>query len=705
MNHFFHLAPARRALLLSFLAALCLAPGAFAGNSKIAGRVTDRKSGEALAGANLVITHTILTGGREVPLDHPLGAASDPDGYYFVLNVPPGDYVVKASMVGYVTEIERPVRVESDRTITLNFRLGSTEVELEGVEVTANRQLVRPDVSATQEVVSTARIEQMPVLRVDEFIGTIKGITLVSGADGNGLSVRGGTIRETDVRLDGISLQDPRSENSYLALNSTAIQEVQVLTGGFEAKYGGIRSGLLNVVTKEGQRERYTLSLKADAAPAGQPRFFGTSPWSDQSWIYRVYAGEYAMHGVPAGDTTIPAEFRSFQGWTRSIRTIPYYYLDTTQRLELWKLQHPQYQVAPKPDYFLEGSITGPFPGAGIPLLGDFAERTTFLLGFKYENSQLAFPIGPRDNYLDWNGQLKLTSRLSDNMKLSINGMYASVKSSSAGRASSYGGALIDQNSSFGFLSGMETAVAQEAALIGGGSLNQLFNLSRLQLFDQRYVVGGAKFTHTLSDKAYYTLEFQAGYTDQQLTPFAMDTTDASKFAYFKGTNGQTYKFYLPQYGSPNASTNYGFDLMNTFAMYGGPQRIDSSYTWVYQLKGDFTAQLGRHHQVEAGFSARLEKLFVYTGTWFQSQLAYTPDTWEYYKVTPLQGGLYVQDKLEFEGMVLNAGLRLDYLNPMKKGYNATFPLPDAYQTLYHDIYPSLPGDPMSFQRWAAFRT
>jgi outer membrane receptor protein involved in Fe transport len=138
--------------------------------------------------------------------------------------------------------------------------------------------------------------------------------------------------------------------------------------------------------------------------------------------------------------------------------------------------------------------------------------------------------------------------------------------------------------------------------------------------------------------------------------------------------------------------------------MYGGPQRVDSSYSWVYQLKGDLTAQLGRHHQVEAGISARLQHLFVYTGTWFQSQVAYTPDTWEYYDVTPLEAGAYVQDKLEFEGMILNAGLRLDYFNPMKEGFQVGFPEPDAYAQLYNDIYQNLPGADMSYERWVAYR-
>ncbi len=704
---------ALRALFLgAFACSLLLPVTALAGNSKITGKITARQTGEPLAGANVVVTHIVLTGGQEVPLDRPLGAAADPDGYYFILDVPPGVYTMRATLIGYTPDIQKFIRVESDRTITVNFRLASTDVELEGLEITAQRDLVRPDVSTTQEIISTTRIEQMPVLRLDEFAGKIKGVELVSTADGNGLSIRGGAVRETDIRVDGISLQDPRSDNSYLALNSTSVQEIQVLTGGFEAKYGNVRSGLLNVVTKEGHRERYTFSMKADVAPAHQPRFFGQSPWDSDSWIYRVYAGEYAMRGVGTADTVVPNEFRSFRGWAAPLIRFPADLrpLDSLQRLDLWKQQHPQYEVASRPDIYVEGSLTGPVPGESLPFFGEFASRTTFLLGFKYENSRMAFPVGPRDDYLDWNSQLKLTTALSSTMRLAVNGLYAKVQTASAGRASSYGGALVDQASSFGFLNSTESSVAAQARLIGGSSLNQIFNKSRLQFFDQRYVVTGAKFTHTLSEKSFYTVDLQIGYTDQMLSPFAMDTSRVDQYVYYTSTStiptytGKTYRFYVPTYGSPNASTNYGFDGLGTFALFGGPQRIDSSYSWVYQLKGDITAQLGRHHQIEAGVSVRLQDLFVYTGTWFQSQLSYTPDTWEYYDATPLEIGLYAQDKLEFEGMTLNAGLRLDYLNPMKQGYQTEFPLSEEYRKLYADIYSNLPGGAGTYERWLAFR-
>lgn len=680
---------------------------------KLRGKVIDKSTGESLAGVNVIVTQRVNADGSEVNLSQKQGAATDKDGYFNILNVPVGQYAVTASLIGYGSMVVKPIKVDIDRTIEVNFQLEPSSMEVGQVVVVANKEIIKQDVSSTQEVIGTERLQSMPVLRVDEFLGTVKGVEIQSSAQGNGLSFRGGAIRETDVRIDGLSLRDPRSENSYLALNTTTIKEIQVQTGGFTAKYGGVRSGLLNVVTKDGDRDRYHLSLRTDITPA-QKRYFGTNPWSDNSWIYRVYADTsangYAWYGVDPADSTVPAEFRSFKGWSsKTLNTNkelgP---LDSLQRLELWKLQHPQYTFANKPNQFYEGTLSGPIPGDFIPFWSEFSSRSTFMAGFKYEKSQLPFPVGPRNDYIDWNGQLKISTQLNDNMRLSVNGLYAKIQSVSGGGFSTYGGALLGESQSFSFLNSTSTSVSRAAGLIGGGSFSQLYNKSRLQFYDGRYFVSGARFVHTLSDKAFYNLDFQMGYTDQDLKPFAMmDTANTNNYAYFYSTKTKKdYRYTLPSYGTPMASTNYIYDPLNTFALTGGAQKVDSSYSYAYQFKGDITAQIGRYHQVEAGFQLSLQDMLVYSGTWYQSSIdvGFSPDTWQYFKATPLEVGLFAQDKLEFQGMILNAGLRVDFFDPMKKGFQAGFPSDEDYKALLNDVYNNLQGASFSWERWQVFR-
>ncbi|MDZ7290018.1 MAG: TonB-dependent receptor [candidate division KSB1 bacterium] len=700
--------------LVPALLLLSLMPASlFGDNGKLTGKVYDAETGEPLPGANVII-ESVWLDGKEAKPDIIQGAVSDLTGYFVILNVRPGTYNLKASMMGYAALTRTQVRVSIDRTITVDFPLKPSAIEMEAVTVVAEREVIKPDVSGTQETIVSSRIAETPVLRMDEFVNKIKGVELVANNEGHGLSIRGGGIRETDVMMDGISLRDPRSENSYLSLNSTAVEELQVLTGGFEAKYGGIRSGLVNVVTKEGQRDRYRLSLKTDQTPGGQKKFFGANPWSNDSWIYRVFADTsangYAWRGT-VGDTTVPEELRYFKGWKNTREGRSNYeaiglpraaVLTPVQKLELWKRQHPQYEFADKPDIFVEGTLTGPVPGGGLPFVGSYLGKSVFLVGFKYEDTQYAFPLGPRNNYVDWNGQLKLTTQLKPSMKLSLNSMYAKVNTISAGRPSTFGGALIDNSSRFNFLSSTEASVRQQAQLLGGSSgFIQMFNKSRLQYYDQRFMIGGAKFTHTISPKAFYTLDFQFSYTDHELTPFALDTSRAE--AWFKLDN--KYRVLdVPNQGTPNGSTNWLTDITNLFWLYGGLQAADTSYSWVANLRGDLTAQLGRHHQVETGFNIKYNYLSVNAGTWLQSEESWTPDLWQYFTAKPLEIGAYVQDKLEFKGMIANIGLRADYFNPNKKGYAVEHPLDEDYANFYNLVYQYLPGKFGSWEKWVEYR-
>lgn len=700
----------QRSVRLQFvIAGLCfaLSVNVWAANGKLAGRLVDKESNEPLPGGNVFI-ESVWESGRPVKPVSRMGAVADLDGYYVILDVAPGVYDVKASMVGYAAMVQKQVRINLDRTTTLNFTLSQAAVDAGTVQVVAQREVIKPDVSGTQEIITTDRIEEAPVLRVDEFVSKIKGVELVANSDGNGLSIRGGSIRETDVRLDGISMRDPRSENSYLSLNSTSVAELQVLTGGFEAKYGGFRSGLVNVVTKEGSRDRYNLALKVDCSAKNEKKFFGVNPWSDESWIYRVFADTTANGFAWTGtkdNKAVPEELRYFRGWKylqegrnnyeaigmpKNAKPTP------QQKRELWLLQHPQYTFADKPDIYLEGTLTGPVP---------LVPGTTFLIGGKYEDTQYAFPIGPRDNYVDWNAQLKITSRLTDNMKLSINGLYANVNTITAGSPSSFGGALMDNSSRFNFLSSNSASVQQQAALLGGTSgFQQMFNKSRLQYYDQRFIIGGLRLTHTLTPKTFYSLEFQYAYNDHTLEPFSFVPVQADTSAGGYVKLGSWWVLNVPENGTPNGSTNWLTDINNLFWLYGGLQAADSSYSQSGNLRGDITSQWGEHHQFEAGFEFRYNQLKVNSGTWMQSEESWTPDTWQYFDARPIEGGLYAQDKLEFEGMIATIGLRADFFHPQKDYFRVSQPLDEDYANFYNLIYQYLPGRFGSWDRWVEFR-
>lgn len=108
---------------------------------KIQGTITDAQNKEPLPGVNVIIEGTTY------------GAATDVNGFFFIINVPPGTYRLKASIVGYTVETKSDVRVYVDRTTTEDFALKSAAIAGEEVTITATRVPVPLDVSQTEAYV------------------------------------------------------------------------------------------------------------------------------------------------------------------------------------------------------------------------------------------------------------------------------------------------------------------------------------------------------------------------------------------------------------------------------------------------------------------------------------------------------------------------------------------------------------------------
>ncbi len=197
---------------------------------KIAGKILDKSTGEPLIGANVLIIGSTM------------GASTDADGNFFILNIPPGEYQVKASMIGYASITIQKVRVSVDQTTKLDFELTSESIELSDVLVTAEKSLVRKDLTSTEETISGDNISMLPLEDVSAVVNLQAGVV-----DGH---FRGGRSDEVRYMIDGVPVNDVYSGQSSLSADVNAIQEIQVLTGTFNAEYGEALSGVVNQVTK-----------------------------------------------------------------------------------------------------------------------------------------------------------------------------------------------------------------------------------------------------------------------------------------------------------------------------------------------------------------------------------------------------------------------------------------------------------------------
>ena len=197
---------------------------------KLSGRIIDQTTGEGVVGANIII------------MGSNIGAAADIDGYYFILNIPPGNYTIKASSVGYTSKIINNVRISVDQTTSINFDLSEESIKLSEVVVSAVKPIIQTDLTSTEAKISGEQISMLPLEDVSAVVNLQAGVV-----DGH---FRGGRSNEVKYLIDGVPVNDAFSGRSALSAEVNSIEEIQVLTGTFNAEYGEALSGVVNQVTK-----------------------------------------------------------------------------------------------------------------------------------------------------------------------------------------------------------------------------------------------------------------------------------------------------------------------------------------------------------------------------------------------------------------------------------------------------------------------
>ena len=202
---------------------------------KIAGQVISRSTNEPLLGANVFLEEIAL------------GASTDEDGYFYILNVPPGEYRLTAQYIGFRMVTQLNVLVQVDRTTVINYSLESETLQSEeNIVVEAERPLVQKDITSTVQNIGGQQINALPVNSVNQVLQLQAGV-VNTGA----LHVRGGRSGEVAFFIDGHRIEDPLFNEEVIEINNQAIQQMEFLSGTFNAEYGNAMSGVVNIITRE----------------------------------------------------------------------------------------------------------------------------------------------------------------------------------------------------------------------------------------------------------------------------------------------------------------------------------------------------------------------------------------------------------------------------------------------------------------------
>ena len=218
----------------------------------ISGKITDSKTGMALAGANIF----------EVKSER--GTASDAEGQY-LLSLTKGAYKLKISYIGYNT-MQREIALNEN--IVLDFALIPDPISMSRVDVSG----IAPDhnVKSTEisvERLSIRQVEQIPVVMgetdIMKTIQLLPGITSI--AEGrSGYIVRGSGIDQNLILMDGMPIYySSHMQGLYSVFNSDAVKGLTVYKGGVPARFGGRGASVLDVQMRDGNIENFQGGLSA----------------------------------------------------------------------------------------------------------------------------------------------------------------------------------------------------------------------------------------------------------------------------------------------------------------------------------------------------------------------------------------------------------------------------------------------------------
>jgi|CZKP01.1.fsa_nt_gi outer membrane receptor protein involved in Fe transport len=561
----------------------------------ITGKVTDKKTGEALPGVNIILKGTYY------------GASTDANGSFRIKNISPGNYNLEATFIGYKAVQYTATKVEPGKTKQLDIKLEESVLTMDkDIIIVGDKPMLDVEETQSKRTISKEEIESAKLDNITDVLNQQAGVIISD----NEIHIRGGRSYESAYLLDGVSVQDPLAGTGMgLQLSANAIEDVEVITGGFNAEYGQATSGVVNVRTKEGGDKYHgSASYKDD-------NLFGKSSYHvfNTDVLEANFSGPEPITSflLPALGVQIPGEISFFGNFFGGIS-------DGITQGYVKNVAHQVYSST------FGGSRFSPRE-----------ENNWFWLG------KITYRVSPT---------FKIS--YSFNQSVSINQNSQSLQNNLEYVEPSPGYQYTFQN------------ILDNANTYTHNNIYQTLNL-----------------TQTVNPSLFYELKFNYLFSNLR--------ADANGLNWY-------------QYQQPKDITNFPIQYYNTnhdtigVIPGDGLYDVGNPYTWhdhyveEYSVKGDITSFFDEKNKFKAGFETQIQEMQVVDiyEPWIGT-LGLNNDI---YKVFPAKGDFYAQDNINFSGMILNFGLRMDYWFPGKfvtdAVNNPAIPIPqEIRQSYYADTY------------------
>ena len=242
-----------------------------------------------------------------------LRTTTDKGGRFALHQVPPGVYSLKANRVGYEPVVQENISVEPGAAVDLPLEMRRIVTLIEEITVTPGSFSFMGQGTGTRQTMSREDVQAVPQIGDDIFRAVNRLPGLASNDYSAHFGIRGGRHDETLILLDGLELYEPYhlkdfNEGAISIIDAETIDGVQLMTGGFPARYGNKRSGVFDITSRTPEPDRTHIDVGVSVM---NTRVMGSGPFAErQGLVAGVRPRRLHGPGVPVHRPGRPAQAR-----------------------------------------------------------------------------------------------------------------------------------------------------------------------------------------------------------------------------------------------------------------------------------------------------------------------------------------------------------------------------------------------------------